>query len=94
MRYILTELAPLDGADVVSLALAKQQLRVTNTAEDALIGVYTDAALAWIERYCSISLAPRAWQIDCEDLRRLIHARSALSPKSPRLLIWMAQVTR
>lgn len=35
----------------VSLALAKQQVRVTNTVEDDLIEIYLAAAKAWVENY-------------------------------------------
>lgn len=69
MRFVITELAPLDTTGVLPLALAKQQLRVTSTSEDALIGSYIDAALAWIERYCGISLTMRAWQVDASQFK-------------------------
>jgi uncharacterized phiE125 gp8 family phage protein len=41
----------------VSLALAKQHLRVTNTAEDELIALYLSAARRSIESYCERSIA-------------------------------------
>jgi hypothetical protein len=40
----------------VNLALAKQQCRITSTAEDTLISHYLDAATAWVERFISAKL--------------------------------------
>lgn len=42
-------------AQVVSLALAKKQLRVTSSAEDELIELYIDSAGAFIANYLNVA---------------------------------------
>lgn len=44
----------------VDLALAKQHLRVTNTAEDTLIAQYLAAAISWVENHTGKLLTRRA----------------------------------
>jgi len=40
-------------AKLVSLTMAKAQLRVTNNAEDDLINLYIDSAGAYIAKFCN-----------------------------------------
>jgi uncharacterized phiE125 gp8 family phage protein len=53
--------APLFEA--VSLEDAKDHLRVTSDAEDALIATYLTAARQWVEAYTGRSLCTQTWQI-------------------------------
>jgi uncharacterized phiE125 gp8 family phage protein len=61
MSFTLSRPDPIDGEAVLSLDDAKAQLRVLHSDEDALIEALRDAAIDWVERYCSISFAPRAF---------------------------------
>lgn len=45
------------------LTLVKAHLRISSTAEDALLQVYIDAAVEYIEAQASISLFNQKWQI-------------------------------
>lgn len=47
-------------ADIVTLAQAKSHLRVTDTSEDTLIGIYIDAAEDYITKYLNTSPVPQA----------------------------------
>jgi uncharacterized phiE125 gp8 family phage protein len=51
----------------VSLALAKQHLRVDHTDEDDLITEYIASARAWVESYLERSLLRQTWQMILDD---------------------------
>ena len=58
------ELAPFDlpaeyGEGMVSLGGMKAHLRVLHDDDDDLIGIYRDAAVDMVERYCGIALGPK-----------------------------------
>lgn len=66
MRYTLTSLDPLDGEAVLTVAAAKEHLRVDADVfdDDDLIAALRDAAVDWVERYTGCGLTPRgfAWR--------------------------------
>lgn len=69
MEFELSPFAlPADYGDgIVSLAEMKQHLRVLDDDEDDLIGLFRDAAVDMVERYCSLRLAPctgLVWQAE------------------------------
>lgn len=60
MQFELAPFAlPADyGDSIVSLADMKAHLNVIEDDDDALIGIYRDAAVDMVERYCGLRLAP------------------------------------
>ena len=55
------------SVEPVSLALAKQHLRVDHTDEDDLITEYIASARAWVESYLERSLLRQTWQMILDD---------------------------
>lgn len=60
MRF---ELAPFDlpasyGESIVPLARAKLHARIEDYDEDDVLGIYRDAAIDMVERYCGVRLGP------------------------------------
>lgn len=55
------------SVEPVSLALAKQHLRVEHNDEDELIGEYISSARAWVESYLERSLLRQTWQMILDD---------------------------
>jgi uncharacterized phiE125 gp8 family phage protein len=49
--------------EVVTLADAKAQVRVSHDYEDALIAGYVVAARQWVEAYTGRALCPQTWQL-------------------------------
>lgn len=67
----LTRLTPLDGEAILSLADAKDQVKVRHTDEDVLIASLRDAAILHIERITGVALAPAEyrWTMRCFETR-------------------------
>jgi uncharacterized phiE125 gp8 family phage protein len=61
MSFTITRPAPVDGEAVLPIVDAKAHLRVLHDDEDPLIEALRDAAIDWVERYCSVSLGVRSY---------------------------------
>jgi uncharacterized phiE125 gp8 family phage protein len=80
MQFELTPFdLPEDYAEgIVSLAAMKDHLALLSDDQDELVGLYRNAAVDMVERYCGLYLAPR------ED----VTARFEALPASLRLGVW------